>query len=71
MWDNVEDALAKSVWEIAGRQKESEFLEEVESTVNRLGRFLSTQVMRATLCQCASASVTRTRNCSTLTCIAS
>ena len=47
----VEDAASRMVWGAAGQMKEAEFQEQVESTVNRVMKFLATQVMRATLCQ--------------------
>ncbi len=47
---NLKDSVARSVWETAPA-KESEFQEMVESTVNRVRRFLSRRVMRATVGQ--------------------
>ncbi|HEX8340114.1 MAG TPA: type IV secretory system conjugative DNA transfer family protein [Tepidisphaeraceae bacterium] len=47
----VQDPVAQAVWQMSGVMKEAEFQEQVESTVHRVVKFLSTQVMRATLCQ--------------------
>lgn len=47
----VEDVVARAVWEASAHLKENEFQAEVESMMNRLRRFLSTQVIRASLCQ--------------------
>jgi hypothetical protein len=47
----VEDDVAKAVWAAASHLSESEFQKEVESTVNRLRRFLATMAIRASLCQ--------------------
>jgi hypothetical protein len=47
----VEDAMAKSVWMAAGNMREADFLVELESTVNRLGRFLSTRVLQLAFSQ--------------------
>ena len=50
MTSRVQDLVLKSVWETAPA-KEAQFQEVVESTVNRVRRFLSRRVMRATLGQ--------------------
>jgi hypothetical protein len=50
MTAKVEDLVAQMVWKTAPT-KEDAFQEMVESAVNRLTKFLSTQVMRACLCQ--------------------
>jgi hypothetical protein len=47
----VEDDVAKAIWSAAAHLSESEFQKEVESTVNRLRRFLATMAIRASLCQ--------------------
>ncbi len=47
----VEDAMAKSVWIVASKLTEAAFQEELESTMNRLGRFLSTQALRLAFSQ--------------------
>jgi hypothetical protein len=47
----VEDALARAIWNSASHLTESQFQLETTSTLNRLRRFLATQVMRASLCQ--------------------
>jgi len=47
---HVEDFVVRSVWETAPR-READFQEMVESTVNRIRRFLSRRVMRATVGQ--------------------
>ena len=47
----VEDVFAKSVWTVAGKMTEASFQEELESTMNRLGRFLATQVLRLAFSQ--------------------
>jgi hypothetical protein len=51
MADKVEDALARAVWESSRRLKEEAFQTEVESTMNRLIKFLSSRIMRAVLSQ--------------------
>lgn len=48
--NSIEDSIFRSVWDSAP-VKESEFQEMVESTVNRVRKFLSRQVMRAALGQ--------------------
>jgi hypothetical protein len=50
MTAKVEDLVAQMVWKTAPT-KEAAFQEMVESTVNRLMKFLSTRVVRACLCQ--------------------
>lgn len=50
MTSHIEDLVLRSIWESAPA-KESDFQEVVESTVNRVRRFLSRRVMRATLGQ--------------------
>ena len=47
----VEDAMAKSVWMASSALKEQSFQEELESTMNRLGRFLATRVLRLAFSQ--------------------
>jgi hypothetical protein len=50
MTGQIEDLVQKSIWQTAP-VRESDFQEVVESTVNRVRRFLSRRVMRATLGQ--------------------
>jgi hypothetical protein len=50
MTGQLEDVVARSIWETAP-VKEAEFQEVLESTVNRVRKFLSRRVMRATLGQ--------------------
>jgi Type IV secretion-system coupling protein DNA-binding domain len=50
MTGQIEDLVQKSIWQTAPT-RESDFQEVVESTVNRVRRFLSRRVMRATLGQ--------------------
>ena len=47
----VQDPVARSVWQMSGSLREAEFQEQLGSTVNRLVKFLSCQVVRASLCQ--------------------
>lgn len=47
----IEDTFARTVWESAAQLRPGDFQEEVSSTMNRLMKFLSTQVIRASLCQ--------------------
>lgn len=47
----VEDVMAKSVWMASSALKEPAFQEELESTMNRLGKFLATRVLRLTFSQ--------------------
>jgi hypothetical protein len=48
---DVKHLVARTTLQSASRLRESEFQERVESTLYRVNRFLSTQLMRATLCQ--------------------
>src|SRR5947209_1344146 len=50
MTSQVEDFVLRSIWQTAPA-READFQEMVESTVNRIRRFLSRRVMRATLGQ--------------------
>src|SRR6185437_16561585 len=47
---NVEDLVTQSIWKTAP-EREKDFQEVIESTVNRIRRFLSRRVIRATLGQ--------------------
>ena len=47
----VEDVMAKSVWMAMANRSEADFQIEVESVMNRLGRFLSTRVLRLAFSQ--------------------
>lgn len=47
----VEDPMAKSVWMASSKLTEAAFQEELESTMNRLGRFLATYVLRLAFSQ--------------------
>ena len=47
----VEHFVARTTFETASHLKEREFQERTESTLYRLNRFLSTQLLRAMLCQ--------------------
>jgi hypothetical protein len=51
MTAKVENSMARAVWESSRQLREPQFQEQVESTVNRIRKFLRTQVMRAMLCQ--------------------
>jgi hypothetical protein len=47
----VEHVVARATLDSARRLRETEFQDRVESTLYRINRFLSTQIMRASLCQ--------------------
>jgi len=48
---DVQHVVARTTLQSAGQLKEREFQDRVESTLYRVNRFLSTQLLRATLCQ--------------------
>jgi hypothetical protein len=47
----IQDTLTRRIWEGSMLLNEAAFQEQIESTVNRIRRLLSSQVMRAMLCQ--------------------
>ena len=49
--NSVEHIVARTALLSAERLKETEFQDRVESTLNRINRFLGTALLRATLCQ--------------------
>lgn len=49
--DEVRHVVARMTLQSAARLKEDQFQDRVESTMNRVNRFLSTQLLRATICQ--------------------
>lgn len=51
MANQVANPLARHIWNLSLQMKDQAFYEEIESTVNRLGRFVGTDVIRASLCQ--------------------
>src|SRR4051812_28510909 len=48
---DVQHMVARTTLQAAAQLRESEFQDRVESTLNRVNRFPSTQLLRATLCQ--------------------
>lgn len=51
MTARLRDRFASAIWGSAQGLRPGEFLDQVESTVNRLAKFLANQMLRATLCQ--------------------